>query len=242
MVANAGQTPVLARPSPPIPTDVTGSLANYLRSFALWCQNGLAGKLSANTALPAIPMASPAGAPVWNITVDDSGRLMTTEMALGQRGAETAGLRAGTAGLRTNTFAPVTQYAKSAAFNPSGTTSAAYVMMGMALTLTPIAAAGGWITADGQITNSSNNSETDCVICFGAGVAPAWGDAQTGTILTQPARYKATAAGDFTPFSLTGVVSGLTAGTPYWFDIAVKTVSGGTAQIMDVDFSVLGLA
>jgi hypothetical protein len=237
-----GQHPYLSSPPdlPSIP-DLNTRLAAYLRTFSLWCQGNFNSAIQKRSATGEMYIKSTTGNTVWALTADDTGRLMTTQLIPGKPEGGPI-LRSASPSDKVNTFAPVTQSVKSAAYNPAGTTSATYVMMGMALVLTPVVATGGWITADGQITNSSNNSETDAVICYGTGAAPANGDAQTGTIITQPARYKSTAAGDFTPFSLTSVVSGLTAGTPYWFDLAVRAVNGGTAQVMDMDFSVLGLA
>jgi hypothetical protein len=142
----------------------------------------------------------------------------------------------------TPAYAQVTKYGNSIAYNPTSTTSTTYVMMGLNLVLSDVIATAAWITCDGQITNGANNGETDCVLCWGQGAAPVWGVAQAGTVVTQPARYKSTAAGDFVPFSLSAVCHPLTPGQSYWFDLAVKTVGTGAAQVMDVDFSAHGLA
>jgi hypothetical protein len=141
------------------------------------------------------------------------------------------------------TFAPTTGYAESIVTNPTGTASTTYVMMGMNLQLPPIVASTAlWVTTDGQITNSANNGETDCVVCYGTGAPPVNGAAQVGTIAGQAARYKATAANDFTPFSLTALIQGVAKGQVYWLDLAVKTVGGGTGRVMDLDLCAFGLA
>jgi hypothetical protein len=140
------------------------------------------------------------------------------------------------------TPAPVTKYGASTVYNPAATPSTTYVMMGLNLILSDVVSTAVWITCDGQITNTANNGETDVVICFGPGMSPAWGDPQVGTIVTQPARYKSTAANDFVPFSLTGLATGIAGGQEYWFDLALKTIGIGSAQVMDVDFVAHGLA
>jgi hypothetical protein len=163
----------------------------------------------------------------FSVGVNSAGRLTTTPTP---------------AGSPTLTFAPVTGYADTVVANPAGTTSAAFVMMGLNVSLTAVVASAATICLDGQITNSSNNSVTEAVICYGTGMPPANGAAQAGTIASQPARYKATAGGDYVPFSLTCLVEGLVSGTTYWMDAAVRAPSGGTASITDLDFTVVGLA
>ena len=139
-------------------------------------------------------------------------------------------------------FAPVTGHADSVVTNPAGTTSTAYVMMGLNVQLTQVVASAATVCLDGQVTNNSNNSVTEVVICYGTGTAPVNGAALAGTIASQPARYKATAGGDYVPFSITCLVEGLTGGATYWLDAAVRAPSGGTASITDLDFTVTGLA
>ena len=44
------------QPPPDLPADpkLSDAVSNYLRTFALWCRNGFADKLSRTTALPGI--------------------------------------------------------------------------------------------------------------------------------------------------------------------------------------------
>ena len=221
-----------APPQLPEVTGLNNQLAEYLRRFSLWCQGNFNSTLQKRTATGQIFMQS-AGGYTYAISVDDSGRLMTTPLQAGSGDPTATGAI---------TFAPVTKYGSATNYNPTGTASATYVMMGLGLTLAPEVATGAWVTADGQITNSANNGETDVVVCYGTGTAPANGAAQTGTISGQPTRYKATAANDFVPFSLTSLLTGLTPNTTYWIDLAVKAVGGGTARVMDLDFNAHGLA
>jgi len=169
----------------------------------------------------------------FKLDVDDTGRLTTT--LVGQ--PSTAAMP----------FAPVTGYGESSVYNPTGTANTSWTMMGMGLVSamvsgTATVATAAWVTCDGQITNNSNNGETDIIICYGTGTSPMNGAPLTGTVASQSARYKATAANDFVPFSLTALIEGLVGGTVYWFDLAMKTVGGGTGKVTEVDFSVHGLA
>jgi hypothetical protein len=138
--------------------------------------------------------------------------------------------------------AHITKYGSSPNHNPAATGSATYVMMGLAIAITAVQAAAAWVAVDGQILNSANNAQSNCVICFGTGTPPAYGVAQTGTIVSQPARYISTGGGDYVPFSLTALCTGLVNGQDYWFDIALRAPGGGNAQVTDVGLYVHGLA
>jgi len=222
-----------AAPELPSIPDLNTRLADYLRRFALWSQGNFNSCIQKRSATGELFIHSVSGQSVWSLTIDDSGRLQTTQILPGSHQTSVGA---------TLTFAPIVKYGSATNYNPTGTASASYVMMGLALSLAPEVASGAWVTADGQITNSANNGETDVVVCYGTGTAPLNGAAQIGTIVGQPARYKSTAANDFVPFSLTSLIPNLTSGATYWIDLAVKAVGGGTARVMDLDFSAHGLA
>ena len=169
-------------------------------------------------------MQSPNGS-IFTISIGNDGRLVSTPAT-------------GTA----LTFAPVTRYGVSTNYSPAGVANAAYLMQGLGLSIIGGVENAAWVTADGQISNSSNNSRTDVVICYGTGTAPVNGAPQAGTIACQPASYIATAANDFVPWSLTALLTGLVSGTTYWIDLAVRAPTGGTGTINAVDFTVHGLA
>jgi hypothetical protein len=227
-------TPGLA-PSPTAPPDLPSvhadqALVNYLRRFSSWSTSQMAALIPRNQAIFQFFMMSPSGA-VFVIGIDDDGRLTTAPVDLGS----------GAVGTPVITFAPVTGYAAASTPNPTGTNNATYTMMGLALPLTGEVGTAAWVTADGQITNTANNGETDVVICYGTGAAPVNGAPQTGTIVGQPTRYVSTAANDYVPFSLTVILTSLARATTYWVDLALKA-NGGTARVMDLDFSAHGLA
>ena len=83
-------SPPAAQPPPDLPSmpDVSSTLSNYLRNFALWCRHGFADKISGTTALPGIMLQAhdaPAGTTpaVFMIQVTTAGAVVATPMALG---------------------------------------------------------------------------------------------------------------------------------------------------------------
>ena len=85
--------PTFASPQPPpdLPSmpEMSDTLANYLRTFALWCRNGFNAKLNAQTALPGVMLQaydSPAGTTpkVFLIQVNTAGAISATPMTLGE--------------------------------------------------------------------------------------------------------------------------------------------------------------
>jgi hypothetical protein len=77
-------------PPPDVPHDpkVSDTLANYLRTFALWARNGFANKLPANTALPGVMLqafdAAPGATPaVWMLRVQSNGSFVAHQVSVG---------------------------------------------------------------------------------------------------------------------------------------------------------------
>jgi hypothetical protein len=77
-------------PPPDLPNDpsVSPTLTNYLRTFALWARQSLAGKVNSNVALPGLMLQSinpPPGQPpkVFYLQVLDNGNFQTTQINLG---------------------------------------------------------------------------------------------------------------------------------------------------------------
>src|SRR5215475_8413522 len=108
-----------APPAVPAIPGMEQQLGDYLRRFALWCQGNFNSTLQKRTATGQIFMASANGA-AFAISIDDSGRLVSTPLIPGSTAAGTPVL----------TFAPVVKYASGAVANPTGTASTSYVMMG----------------------------------------------------------------------------------------------------------------
>jgi hypothetical protein len=131
----------------------------------------------------------------------------------------------------------------STPLNPTGTTSAVGVMMGLAGAITPSVTGRVLVTICGSIQNSVATDGGQVQIIMGTGAAPANGDALTGTAygsLQVSTRSNGVANGKI-PFSITALVTGLTPGTAYWIDVSLARIAGGTATISSVAISAFEL-
>lgn len=127
--------------------------------------------------------------------------------------------------------------------NPSaGTSSATFVMMGLAIAFTPKENGSIMVICaiNASINASASTSGTQIQAMFGTGTAPVNGAAVTGTVigvLGEVTRYAATNKN--LCFGLNGIVTGLTVGTTYWFDYAVKELGGtGTSTLTNNSYSI----
>jgi hypothetical protein len=113
---------------------------------------------------------------------------------------------------------------------PTLTTSATYVMMGLGGTasITPVLAGRIKLVINGNIVATNGQSAT-AQLSYGTGTAPVNGAAVTGTQIGSQIVQTALTGYLSTPFSLTAVISGLTVGTAYWLDLALKSSSGNVS-------------
>lgn len=113
--------------------------------------------------------------------------------------------------------------------NPSSTTSTTGVMMGIGSTchITPSFSTRIELTILGTQGNITAADGAKAQIHYGTGTAPANGAAPTGTSIGGFAEVDSS---NSTPFSLSFIVTGLTVGTAYWFDLDGFTPNAGTAQ------------
>ncbi len=122
--------------------------------------------------------------------------------------------------------------------NPTGTSSATQVMMGLgaSASITPAINSQVMIAISGDVFNASAIADGAAFsIRYGTGAAPANGDAQTGTACGALAvKYVAATTAEKAPFSITCIATGLSAGTAYWIDLSLANITGGTAAVNDV--------
>lgn len=123
--------------------------------------------------------------------------------------------------------------------DPTGTTSTTAVMMGLggAASITPTKTGRISFTISGQMTNNTNNDGATVQLRYGAGTAPTNGAAVTGTQAGNSQSFTASVANGSSGFSLSPIVTGLTLGTPYWFDLGLNAVTGGTAATKGITIS-----
>jgi hypothetical protein len=116
--------------------------------------------------------------------------------------------------------------------NPTGTASVTGVMMGLGGTckLTPAYSSRARFEIIGAIANSSSNAGTQPELVYGTGAGPANGDALKGTVLGSRTNWNPGNANNNAPFALSGIATGLTAGTALWFDVNLL-VGAGTGTL-----------
>jgi hypothetical protein len=128
--------------------------------------------------------------------------------------------------------------------NPATTTSTAGVMMGLGkdqagsgahpCTITPVYSGRIKIEFIGIVTNSVSSDLTVVKVSFGSGTAPSNGVAFTGTQVGNQIASSAPTTSGSTSFVDGGIVTGLSTGTAYWFDINASTNSGGTSSVSSI--------
>ena len=120
------------------------------------------------------------------------------------------------------------------------TSTAAYKMGGLGGTwaITPKAYGVVQLTIDGQVYNSTSGDSVLLRVHYGTGSAPSkrcGGGVSCGLVDIISIRHRLVVAG--VPFSRTVIVSGLSPGTAYWFDVAMQAGTGGTAYVRNVEYS-----
>lgn len=120
--------------------------------------------------------------------------------------------------------------------DPTGTTSATVVMMGLAGAITPTATGRVMVIMSGDAGGTTLTAGTK-EVRYGTGSAPTNGAATTGTAAT-PTRTFNNANTSRGEWSLQGIVSGLTVGTAYWFDLGISR-SSGTIAPKNISISIM---
>ncbi|MET4801410.1 hypothetical protein [Bradyrhizobium sp. LB11.1] len=125
--------------------------------------------------------------------------------------------------------------------NPTGTTSLSPTakMMGLGSTcvITPVRGTRVRFTITGSINNNTAGDTATYRLAMGAGAVPNNGDAATGTTFGSAAVVTNPASGGGAvslPFTATGLGTGLTPGSAYWFDMQIAAITGGTASIQSL--------
>lgn len=122
--------------------------------------------------------------------------------------------------------------------NPTGTSNTTGLMMGLGTTckLTPAYSGRIRVSFEGTINNNTANKTSSIKVYYGTGTAPANAAAITGTQLGgNPQWDQTSSAFQFGFGGVGGVITGLTPGTAYWFDIALASpVATGTASLTNI--------
>lgn len=113
--------------------------------------------------------------------------------------------------------------------NPTGTTSATVVHMGLGVTtcrFTPTFSTRVVFDIKGSTNSTAVNGQSGIQFRYGTGAGPANGAAPTGTGFGSVMTVTSSTANALEMFAVGGPVTALSAGTTYWFDIAVSSSSG----------------
>lgn len=125
--------------------------------------------------------------------------------------------------------------------NPTGTASTTVVMMGLGstCTITPIGTRVRF-TITGSVNNSVAGDSAKFQLAFFTGAAPANAAAPSGTTFGSAAVQVIGGGGGVPmsiPFTATGIATGLSPGTAYWFDMQLAAITGGTASVQSLGCS-----
>lgn len=143
-------------------------------------------------------------------------------------------------------------YGQTFTATPTGTTSSTLVMMGVGVVIVPQSTGRIIVWASGTIGNSTTGDGFAYNIYEGAGTSvPTNGAAVSGNpICTLQTVTSVVTSNLVLPFALAGSAQGFAftkidgtdktlAGTAYWFDLALEAVTGGTATMTGVSFTVM---
>lgn len=204
-----------------------------------------AGQLTSSVATGTAPLVVSSTTLVSNLHADNADHLGGTAAAsyallaspalTGTPTAPTATANTNSTQLATTAYVDRTSGAASSApANPTGTSSTTAKMMGLAGSFTPTKSTKACLTITGLIANTTSGDGAAVQLQYGTGGAPANAAALTGTNAGNTVTFTAKAAGQQSGFSVVAIVTGLTIGTTYWIDAALKAVTGGTASITSV--------
>lgn len=120
--------------------------------------------------------------------------------------------------------------------NPTGTTSATQVMMGLAGSITPTSSGKVLIIISGGTQNTGGGTLNTIQIRYGTGTAPSNGAAAAGTTAGSAVQCAPSNGGSPEGFTCNAIVTGLTPSTAYWIDLGLAT-AGGTASVKTISIS-----
>jgi hypothetical protein len=118
--------------------------------------------------------------------------------------------------------------------NPTGNASGTLLMMGLgsSCVITPNRSGKVLFIISGNVQNANAVDGWTYQIRYGNGGAPSNGGPLAGTAVSALAPNVAPSS---VPFSTQGIITGLTPGTPYWFDLALARFSGtGLASVTNL--------
>lgn len=141
------------------------------------------------------------------------------------------------------TWSSITKVSSSGMY-PTATTSTTGVMAGLGKTLIPVYSGRVLIIVTGQAQNNTGDSGFKYDLRYGTNPIPSNAVPVTGTIVGSAISGSCIASSSTTglpvmPIAHHAIVTGLSLGVSYWFDIGIYAVTSGTATFNAVSLSVL---
>ena len=130
---------------------------------------------------------------------------------------------------------------QSSPADPTGTTSTTLVMMGLAGSIQLQGSGRILLMLSGECGSGTTANGTGVQLSYGTGTAPTNGAALTGTQVGGLPIFTSLTGVLRNNFALQAIVSGLTVGTTYWLDAAVKAVTAGTSTITNLSLTAIEL-
>jgi hypothetical protein len=127
------------------------------------------------------------------------------------------------------------------AASPTGTTSSSYVMMGLAIYITPTVTGRLKVSLAGFAKNGTAGSGCRFAVRYGTGTAPTNGSASVGSTMGLALDATSDAANSALPFCADGMMTGLTLGTQYWIDVSLLRLTSGTATLSNLTYTAIEL-
>ena len=195
----------------------TGGPTNFM-SIALNSSATAAGNISFNTPI-GVPVQTGRYGGSFTNTLDDGNNNMTVLGWIWQKGRN---------------------YLQSNPSNPTSTSRTSFNMMGLGsiLKLTPNVSGTVVIKIDSEAKNTVDGNGIQFEIFYGTGTAPSNGSPTTGTQAGPTFERDFWGQNTTAGFGTNLRITGLTVGTAYWFDIALKSLGSGSsnATIQNIEF------
>ncbi|MEM3844811.1 MAG: hypothetical protein QXU98_03820 [Candidatus Parvarchaeota archaeon] len=118
--------------------------------------------------------------------------------------------------------------------NPNAIQAATPANAGLGVTYTPSTTGRILIIVTGQVGNTNANEGANIQLAYGTGTSPTNGSQATGTVLGNSYAVMSGINNQYFPFTFTYVLTGLTIGTRYWFDLQANVIGSGNVMIQSV--------
>ena len=139
------------------------------------------------------------------------------------------------------TFAPNTPAYQATPADPTGTTSTAGVMMGIAGVIIPQFSGRVLVVVTGNLTNNTGTAGNGAKVQIrtGTGTAPINGASLAGNAAgsMQTSVLERAIANDLQTFAVSAIITGLALTTPIWIDLSLAAIVAGTALAKNISIS-----